>query len=240
MVLLKAIQQYQKQWITALVFLLLGIFVGGFLFFPNFFVSSGTVFLEYQLFPASAFSWILEIATVLLFLGFLSVFLSAMIFAVRQDMAKVKFDQYLNEKIPKFALEMFEFFVVFSIVGFLAGVVLAGIGFPSALVSFLLLVLSLLLFFVPQAIVIDEVGWVEAVEQSIHFLFKFSGLALFVIAVGLVLVALLPFIELYFDQFQFLGRFVTLFLLLLIVLPFLEILKSVAYLTKYELIKTWM
>ncbi|MFH0955378.1 MAG: hypothetical protein V1777_04715 [Candidatus Micrarchaeota archaeon] len=240
MVLYKALQQYRQQFVTVLVFLLLGIFVGGFLFFPNFFLSSGTAFLEYQLFPASAFSWALELAAILLFLGFLSVFLSVMIFAVRQDLAKVKFDQYLQEKIPKFSLEMFEFFLVFSIVSFGAGVLLEGIGFPSIIVAFLLLVLSLLLFFVPQSIVIDEVGWVEGIEQSIHFLFKFSGLALFVIAIGLVLVALLPFVELFFDQFQFLGRFVSLFLLLLIVLPFLEILKSVAYLTKYELIKTWM
>lgn len=234
---IKALEEYCVNFVTVLVFLLLGLFVFVFSLFANTFVSSGTVFLEYNILTASPLQAFVQLVLAIVYLAFFSLFMVVLIFAVRQHTAQVKFDTYLREKIPRFALELFEFLLVFSIIAFVAGLVLVSLGVPTVLVAFLLLVFSGLLFFVPQSIVIDEVSWVAGIDQALHFLFSNIGLAFFVLAVGVVLIALLPFIELFFDQFAFVGRFVSLFILLIAILPFIEILKSVAYLNKFELVR---
>ena len=237
MVLYKAIEEYKKNFVTALVFLLLGLFVLAFSLFANNYLSSGTIFLEYSLFSSTPIEAFAQIVLAVIYLGFFSVFLTVMIFAVRQSMAKVKFDTYLRDFVPKFSLELFEFFLIFSVVLFLLGYWLVNAGVPVALVAFLFFLAAALLSFVPQSIVIDELSWMDAVPQSLHFFFSRIGVALFVLAVGVVLIAVLPFVELFFDQYAFIGRFVSLVLLLVFVLPFLETLKTVAYLSKYDLIR---
>ncbi len=237
MVLYKAIEEYRKNFVTALVFLLLGLFVLAFSLFANNYLSSGTIFLEYNLFSSTPIEAFAQIVLAIIYLGFFSVFLIVMIFAVRQSMAKVKFDTYLRDFVPKFSLELFEFFLVFSIACFLLGYWLVNAGVPTALVAFLFFLATALLSFVPQSIVIDELSWIDAVPQSLHFFFSSIGVVLFVLSVGVVLIAVLPFVELFFDQYYFIGRFVSLALLLVFVLPFLETLKTVAYLSKYDLIR---
>lgn len=240
MVLYRAFEEYRKNFVTALVFLLLGLFVLAFSLFANTFLSSGTIFLEYNLLSSAPIEAFAQIVLAVIYIAFFAVFLTVMVFAVRQSMAKVKFDTYLRDFVPKFSLELFEFFLFFSIAFFLVGFLLVTAGVPVALVAFLFFIAAVLLSFVPQSIVIDELSWFDAVPQSLHFFFSNIGVALFVIAVGVVLIALLPFVELFFDQFAFSGRFVSLALLLVFVLPFIETLKTVAYMSKYDLIRNLM
>lgn len=237
MVLYKAIEEYRKNFVTALVFLLLGLFALAFSLFANNYLSSGTIFLEYHFFSSTPVEAFAQIVLAIVYIAFFSVFLTVMIFAVRQSMTKVKFDTYLRDFVPKFSLELFEFFLVFFVVLFLLGYWLVNSGFPLGLAAFLFFLATALLSFVPQSIVIDELSWIDAVPQSLHFFFSNIGVALFVLAVGVVLVAVLPFVELFFDQYWFIGRFVSLGLLLVFVLPFLETLKTVAYLSKFDLIR---
>jgi hypothetical protein len=237
MVIFKALEEYRKNMVTTMVFLLLGLFVLAFSLFAGTYLSSGTVFLEYNLFSSNPIEAFAQIVLAVLYLAFFAVFLVVMIFAVRQSMAKVKFATYLRDFVPKFSFELFEFLLVFSVVFFLLGYALVSVGVPVVLVAFLFFVAAALLSFVPQSIVVDELAWIDAVPQSLHFFFSNIGLVLFVLAVSVVLIAVLPFIELFFDQFWFIGRFVSLVLLLVFVLPFIETLKTVSYLSKYDLIR---
>ncbi|MDO8625205.1 MAG: hypothetical protein Q7R47_03915 [Candidatus Diapherotrites archaeon] len=50
-------------------------------------------------------------------------------------------------------------------------------------------------------------------------------------------VGALPLIELFFDQSDFADRFVSLFVAVLIVVPLFETLKTVAFMTKFGLVK---
>ena len=240
MVWVKAFEEYQKNFVTALSFLLLGLFVLVFSFFGNTFVGSGSVFLEYNVLSMGIFPALAQIAVVVLYLAFFSVFLTVMVFAVRQSMAKVKFQTYLRDFVPQFALEMFEFWVLFCATAFLLGFVLLQIGVPLGITALILFVLAALVSFVPQSIVVDELSWLDALPQALHFFFSNKSLSFVVLVTGVVLLGLLPFIELFFDQFSFLGRFVSLFLVLAVILPFLETLKTVAYLSKFDLIRNLM
>jgi len=60
---------------------------------------------------------------------------------------------------------------------------------------------------------------------------------LFIVVISALLLFFIPLIEIAFDQFSFAGRFVSLLLVLVFILPFVEVLKTVVYLTKFELIK---
>lgn len=240
MVFYKALEEYRANFVTVLIFLLLGLFVFVFSLFANIFLSSGTMFIEYNILASAPLQIFIQLVLAVVYLAFFSLFMVVMIFAVRQHLAKVKFDTYLKEKIPKFALELFEFFIVLSAIAFLAGLLLVSVGVPTVLVAFLLFLFTGLLFFVPQAIVIDEVSWTDGIRQALQFFFSNIGISLFILAVGVVLIAILPFIELFFDEFAFIGRFVSLLLALVFVLPFLEILKSVAYLNKFDLVRETM
>jgi len=103
-----------------------------------------------------------------------------------------------------------------------------------------LLIISLALLFVPQAIVVDEVGVLDAVRESFDFIKKYPGSFFRVVMTGTVLVALVLLIEFALDflVLDFLpGRFVSAFLLLVFVVPFLEAMKTYVYMLKFDLVR---
>ncbi|MBU0635470.1 hypothetical protein KKE06_00400 [Candidatus Micrarchaeota archaeon] len=237
MVFHKAVEAYKTNFVTVLVFLLLGLFVFVFSFFGNMFASSGTVFLEYNLVSATALQIFVQLLIAIIYLAFFSLFLVVMIFAVRQHISKVRFATYLKEKVPHFTLELFEFFLVFSAISFFVGLALVSVGVPAVIGVLVLFLFACVLFFVPQSIVIDEVSWVKGVQQATHFFSTHFKVSAGILIIGFILIGIIPFIELFFDEFAFIGRFVSIIIVLVIFLPFIEILKTVAYLHKFELVK---
>lgn len=232
-----ALREYAANFVTVLVFLLLGAAVFVFSLYDNTFLGSGTVFLEYNLFASQPLVALVQLALVVLFLAFFSLFLVVMIFAVRQHLAKVKFSAYLKENVPRFTAEMFEYWLVFAIVSFLVGWIGFSLGLHPVLAALVLFVLSALLFFVPQSIVVDEVSWPTAVKQSVELVRRDFRSFLKAFVVGLVLLLLVPLVELFFDQFALSGRFVSLLFVLVFVLPFIEVLKTVVFMSKFDLVR---
>ncbi len=237
MILVRSIQAYFENFVTSIIFLLLGLFVFLFVVLSDFFLSSGNIFFDYGFFTSFSVVTVLELALVLVCIGFFSVFVSAMVFAVRQDLAKVKFAQYVREKIPRFSMELFEFFVLLFIFELVVGFVFLSLGLPLFAVALVLLPVNALLVFVPQSIVVDELSWDKAVSFNLHFIRTNIGTTLWVWILGMILVGMLPFVELLFDRFDFAGRFVSLFVALLIVIPFFETVKTVAFMTKFGIVK---
>jgi hypothetical protein len=238
MVLYRAWQEYLLNFKVALAFVLLGVFVFFFIFFSNAFISSGSVFFEYGLLKSGFFTSLFEIIALLAYLLFFSVFLSVMIFSVRHDLNETKMQHYLMEKLPKFVFTNFAFFAMLSILAVALSALLVIAGLPNYVVAILLFVASTLFMFTPQAIVIDEERITNALLNALHFFFSNKRLALFVLIIASILLAIIPLIEIFFDSFSFSGRFVSILIVLLFVLPFIEVLKTIAYLTKFDLIKT--
>ncbi len=240
MVVIRSIQAYFENFVTSVIFLLMGLFVFFFVLFANFYLSSGNVFLEFGFWNMSFMDILLSLALIVLSMAFFSVFSSAIIFAVRADLTHVNFRHYVAEKLPRFSLELFEFYVLLFVAELVIGSVLLYFGVSNVLVAFVLLVLNAVMVFVPQSVLVDELSWNDAVAFNLNFIVNNPGTTVLVWLVGIVLVGCLPFIELYFDQFDFVGRFVSLFVALLIVIPFFETLKTVAFMTKFGLVKESM
>ncbi len=237
MVLGNALRDYRENLKLSIVFGVLLVFVFFFLFFENMFVGSGTIFIEYNLLNLNPLSLILEWAILLIFLAFYSIFVSFIVFNVRNKLAKVKLEYYLSEKIHRFSFSLFKFFAFYVILLFLLSFFLLLIGVNILIINVLLLVVSLLLLFVPQSIVIDEEPIHYCILNNLEFLYKNPKPVIITLIVSIILLALLPLIELLFDVFYLMGKFVSLIILLVFIVPFIEIIKTRYYMQKFTLVK---
>ncbi|MDO8625206.1 MAG: hypothetical protein Q7R47_03920 [Candidatus Diapherotrites archaeon] len=232
MVLLRSLSAYTENFVTSVIFLLLGLLVFLFALLSTFFLSSGNVFLEFGFWNAPLADILLGLCLAVVSVALFSVFSAAMIFAVRSDLGSVRFAQFVSDKLPRFAMELFEFYLVLLIAELVISVVLSALGFPGILIALVLLVLNALLVFVPQSVIVDELSWDHAVAFNLHFIRENFSTTLLVWVAGAVLVGLLPIVELFFDKFDFLGQFVSLAVALVIVVPLFETIKTVAFMTK--------
>ncbi|MBS3061181.1 MAG: hypothetical protein J4215_01200 [Candidatus Diapherotrites archaeon] len=240
MVLVRSIQAYFENIVTSIIFVLMGVFGFFFILLSDFYLSSGNVFLEYGFWNSPLLDVVVSLALIFISLAFFCVFCAAVIFAVRADLTKVKFLHYVTEKLPRFSMELFEFYFLLFVAELVIGSVLLSLGVPNVVVALVLLVLNAVLVFVPQSIVVDELSWVDAVGFNLNFVATNPGTTLWVWLAGIIMVGALPFIELFFDRFDFAGRFVSLFVALLIVVPLYETMKTVAFMTKFGLVKESM
>jgi len=201
------------------------------------YLSSGTIFIDYNIFLADPAILVAEAVLVGLFLLFYSFFISIILFSVRKSLSNLKIQFYLQEMIQKFTLRIFVFYALFCLLFFLLTVALLSAGTHILVTSLLLFVVSFLLLFVPQAVVVDEEGLKHALLTNFEFLSKHPGSFLRVAVIGAVLLALLQILEFAMAQFTMLAPYVSLFIALVFILPFLEIMKTYQYMMRFDLIK---
>jgi hypothetical protein len=230
-------EQYRLNFKSALVFALLLAFVPAFSFFQNVYVSSGSIFIDYNLAQANPLELLAEAGLTALFLLFYSFFVSVIIFSVRKNLSPLKLQFYLHEMIRKFALRLFVFFLLFCLLLFLLMSALVALGAPLALAGIALLAISLLLMFVPQAVVVDEEGLRHALSSNFEFLSHSPRPFAITAVVGAALLAVLQLVEFALAQFTLLAPYVSLLIALVFIFPFLEVMKTYQYMMRFDLIK---
>ncbi|MEM0360308.1 MAG: hypothetical protein QXK06_03155 [Candidatus Diapherotrites archaeon] len=245
MILENSWKEYLSNFRAALAFGLLLFFVPFFMldFFAsqNIFFSSGSFFLEYNV--AAPAVLLVEFALLSVFLVFFAFFLSLIVFGVRKNLSKVRVEYYLAEMIQKFSLKIFLFFWFYLLAFFVFGLLVSifiGPAFTVLLVSIILLVFSLFALFVPQAIVVDEVSTTDAFKESALFIAKNPRSFLTVVCLGIVLTTAVILLEYALDFLAIWllpGRFVSIIIFLVFVVPFLEVLKTYIYMMKFDLVK---
>ncbi len=231
LVLKNSFELYKQNYKVAMSYLLLLIFFFLFDLLNEFFINSGTVFFSFNLTIISLIGAVI----MLVFLYTLSFFVSTTIFAVERDVQKLSFDDYWKLLFSKSSINIFSFYILTSLAFFILLSFSVGTIFsiPSLIIC---LVLSAVLMYVPQSIVLDEKGISGAVSNSVRFFFSnfiFSVLLLIVFSIILFLVFLFEFIF----SFVFIFEFLTIIFILIFVMPFFEFSKSYAYYLKYDLIK---
>ena len=232
-----SVEQYKKNFKTALVFALLLVFVPAFAFFQNIYLSSGSIFIDYNLTLADPLILLAEAGLIALFLLFYSFFVSVIIFSVRKNLSPLKLQFYLHEMIRKFAFRLFAFFLIYCFFLFLLMSGLLAIGVPLLLANLILLVISLLLMFVPQAVVVEEEGLRHALSSNFEFLFKTPKSFATIAIVGAIFLSLLQLFEFVLAQFTMYAPYISLLITLVFIFPFLEIMKTYLYMMKFDLIK---
>jgi len=237
LLLQNSFEQFRANSKTVLIFALLLVFVPIFSIFQNIYISSGSVFLDYNLLLSSPLLLFGEIALLLLFLVFYSFFASIVIFGVRKNLSSVRLQFYLHEMLQKFTLRIFVFFALYCLLLFLLTLFLLSLGMPIALAAIPLLLVSFVLQFVPQAVVVDEEGLRHALLSNFDFLAQQPVVFLKVAVIGAVLLALVQLLEFALIQVTMLAPYISLLLVLVLVQPFIEIMKTYQYMMRFELIK---
>ena len=233
----EAFVHYRNNFSTAMAFAILLVFILPFSLIANINIESGTSALDYSLLVDNPTNMVIAVAVALLFILFYSVFTSLIIFAVRKDMVKIKIHYYLTQKIEKFSLKIFVFYTALFLVLFVINALLIQLGAPALAGTAISFLITILLLFVPQSIVIDELSLRSAIHSNFDFMKKNPAVIVYVLLAGITILAVINVIEYALDYLFFIGRFITPVIVLVFAVPYIECIKSIAYMKKYELVK---
>ncbi|VVB99853.1 Uncharacterised protein [uncultured archaeon] len=235
----QSFSSYANNITTAFGFALLLVFVFPFFWLSNMIVSSGTILLDYGFLKQHPVVSLLLLALVLVFLFFYALLVSLMVFSVRNDLSHVKMHLYLREKIDKFAVKYFVFLAAFTVITAVIASLLVGFGVPVVFVNLVLLLASASFLFLPQAIVVDEEGVGSSVLSSWDFIVKHPAHFLMVIVFGCISMLVLQAIEFGVDYFLSGGSILSLLLSLVLLIPFIEALKTYIYMNRFGILQSY-
>lgn len=234
LVLKKTAEEYSSNIKVAVSYLLLLVFIFIFVLFQDFYIASGTVSLSYS----SSVSVLAGLVIGLVFLYFFSFFVSLTIYSVRRDIQHMSLDEYWNELLRGASLKIFLFYlglvVLFYAISFAGSQF--GIGLPViAAVDF---VIAFALMYVPQSIVLDEESVSFGIGESINFVISQPVFAVSTVVIGSAILAVIFFLEFGLDLAGLPGNFVSLVIVLVLLLPLIEQMKSYSYMMKSDLLRS--
>jgi hypothetical protein len=228
----KSLEEYKNNIKVMFSFGILFVFVILFLFFQQFFLSSGTVHVVYS----ESILTILSLLLGLAFFYFFSFFVSLVVYSTKRDVQKMNFDIYWNVLLKKVSIKIFFFYFFLSILVY--SLLLFGIYFNFvvffAVVAFLI---SALLMFVPQSIILDEHTLFYSIKESILFWKNNFIISSFILLFSSLILFVLILLEFILELFLLPGIFVSFFIVLIFLIPFNEQLKSYAFILRFNLIK---
>ena len=229
----KSVAEYLTNFRVVATLGILLLFLLLFIFFEQFFFTSGTVFLSFN--PNV---WaLLGLAIGIVFLYLFSFFVSLIIYSVRQDVQHFSLDVYWNTLFKSAALKIFALYLVLSIVFYALMFFGLASGYSAGLLALCFIVSSLLMY-APQSIVLDELTVSESIVESIRFWIKSPAIAGVTVLLSAFLLFVIVFIEFALELVSLPGIAVSLLLILLFLVPFTEQMKSYSFVMKFALIRT--
>ncbi len=239
LVFFESARSYAKNFSTALGFALLLVFVLPFVLLSNAFVSSGTVLIDYGFLSDLNLELVLLGVFTLLFLYFYSLFVCLMVFAVRKDLANVRIMSFLDDKINKSAFKYFRFLAAFTFIAAILSYVLVLQGVPIELINAVLFLVSVSFMFLAQTIVVDEESLGSSIARNWEYILKAPAGFFLILGLGLASLFALQLLEFVIDYFFLVGNFVSLFIALIVLVPFFEVLKTRLYMKRFEIIRSY-
>ncbi len=230
-------RQYKENLKLSLSFSILLVFIFFFLRFSNIALLNGTLFFDYSFAPLGLEVIVAEMLAGFVFIAMYSILLTLLLLAVRNDLSHIKVRFYLREMVQKFFVTVFLYFVLLSVL--FVALVTIGVWFslPLIWINLILLILSLSLIFVPQSLVVDEKPISESIQSNWYVIRSHPMDFLLVVVISMVAVGILPLIEAGVDYFVYAGRYVTVLLMFVVIIPFIEILKTILYMNRFELVR---
>ncbi len=211
------------------------------LLLPNFIALSG-VFLRFRS-VVSNLSAIEAIAITAVFLIALALFAFAVVainVVVRSQRTLTRLTHHEVEKIESCTLKLYLVFLTAFIITLVATMLIYQYSFLGAFGSTIGLIIAFLVavavLFAPQAIVIDDLSVKHALGASYYIVSrKFWSFAFFLVFAGAALL-LNAWIFMQLTQFFLYARFLGLIVNAVLIVPFLEVLKTQIYLSKYTIL----
>jgi len=237
--LLGSYRLYKENFKVALLFSVLIIFAAFLSYFFNMTFSSAAVFWNYSLLSEPLLI-IGEIITLLLFLFTYSFLLCLLVLLVERELGYSRFEFTFYNLMDHFVKRVFWFFILYTLLLAVIGYTVVLFSVDISIATLLIFLISLAVLFVPQALITEKRGYSQALEDSIKFTAQNPQLTLLVLVVGSFIVAILLFLEYLIDILTpgiFAGRVFSFLILSFFLVPFIEILKTYAYMLKFNLIQ---
>ena len=237
LILGRSVEEYKKNFFVSLSFAVLFLFAIVFalpFFSTQFFVSSGTEFLSFSYSLAA----IVGVIIAVIFLYIFSFFISLVIYSIHRDVQSFSIDTYWSTLLKSRSSKIFILYLGLAIIFYLVSFAGLAFGF-SALSMLICFLISLLVMYAPQSIVLDEVPVAESIKQSISFWVKNFSTSVLIVVLSSIILFILVCIEWLFGLagWSQAGSIVSLVLVLLFLVPFVEQIKSYAFVLKYALIR---
>lgn len=227
-----SLKYYLLTWYISLGFGLVLIALLNTLTDINFSVYFGNLTYTYL----TSLSFVYLVPTVILAALINAIFVTLLIFVVRKHLLQEHRKVYVLEFIKKHATYVF----LFNLELYFALLIIYLI-FVNTSVAFLIPVLSTIIlflnFYTIQSIVIDEKKVVSGMSYAFHFLKNNLMKTIFIIFILVLIYLLIALISFYFFNW---GFVVSLILYTIFFYPISEILKTVTYLTKYDIFKSYL
>lgn len=208
------------------------------LILPNF-VSMSGIFLRFgsiqggDLTPFDSFFIILVFLVALFLFSFALVSINTVIRSQRTLTRLVHEDL---SRLERGTIRLFSVFLLFFFVILVVNLFLYNLSLHTTVGAFVSLIISLLIVFAPQAIAVDDLGVYRSIEMSLSIILRRFSYFVFFVLISVFLVVFNTLVFLWLEQFFAYSRFVSLVTNSLVILPFLEVLKSQIYLSKYTLL----
>lgn len=232
LILRKSVEEYKSNFKVAISFLLLLVFVFLFIFLEDFFITSGSIFLNYEISMTTIVGLIIGV----IFLYFYSFFVSLTVYSVQRDVRRMDIDAYWNSLMKDSAMKIFLVYLFLAILFFVisSASVYLGLGIGFALI--LNLFISSFSMYSPQSIVLDGNSPIRSLIESARFFSNNLLVSIAILLVGSFLLTIIYFLEFYSGFILLPGNFISMVLVLLVVVPFIEQMKSYAFILKFDLI----
>ncbi|MFH1106346.1 MAG: hypothetical protein V1787_00465 [Candidatus Micrarchaeota archaeon] len=204
---------------------------------PNF-VALGGIFLRYGSIR-SDLSVLDAAATIAAYLVSLLLFSFALVginMVIKSQRTLLKLSHYEQEKIEAHTLSLFTVFLFVFVVSLVANLLLYDAGLAGSLGMAVSLALALGMLFVPQAMVLEDLSIGASIKRSLSMLYYKLPYVVFFIAVSAVLLLVVSYVSLQFPGFRQ-ARYFAVLVNAVVLLPFLEVLKTQVFLSKYALLR---
>lgn len=204
---------------------------------PNF-VALGGIFLRYGSIRAdlSTLEAAFVVAVYLVSLLLFSFALVGINLVIKSQRTLLKLTHYEKEKIEAHTLQLFTVFLFVFVLSLIANLLLYDYGLSSSIGMAVSFVLALAALFVAQAMVLEDLSIGASLKRSVSMLYYKPAAVLFFLAVAMVLVLFVSYVFLQFPDYRP-ARYLAVLVNALLLLPFLEVLKTQIYLDKYALLR---
>lgn len=207
------------------------------LLLPNF-TALSAIFLRFGSVSRDLSAWdaLLVVVVFLVSMLMFSFALAAINLVVRSQRALQRLTTRDIEGIENHTLTLFLLFVVVFIVTLAANMFLYDYGLHTTLGALIAFLAALAVVFAPQAVVIDDVGLKHAMTRSWRIVVQKLPYFLGMLALATVLFLLVTGVFMALEGIVPYARLVALVVNSVFVIPFLEVLKTQIYLSKYTLL----
>jgi len=165
----------------------------------------------------------------------LSFFIAALVSVVKlkETLDHVAFTRVINT-FGKYIFKVFVFLIIMGFVSIAIGLISSLIGLPNFVIQLILLVFWGLFLFTPPILIIEDLNLVDSMADAYKFVKNQPMKLVYYFASGVVLLFALVVIETWLGQFFiWQHKIISIILLSLIVLPFLQMYSTELYLRRY-------